>query len=373
MTSSSAKDAALSRKAYSSPVQRTRSVDSELCQLPSAAEGTALHTQPSQCNDADSGINRGVIKSASLVLSKTNEEISKNGLNTKVAVISPNSRNVSLGLLEDEKNQRVGHEKSVQKCPSHTVVGKEEILLQSIQRNSGTLKSPLQRGPDFGEDAEDSTHGRYQVSRAKSKNSFSPNEGESNKIIAQKENCSRDPQLKGSAFGLTLKNNENSRDKSASNSQVQKQKDVNLNMIETSTSSSVKKDSTQISKHDVYLNQNSLMGNPVVSDNRVSASKSELGVELTVPKLQNLPVTQQTPFKDVISVTSTTEMKTQNMQADKCNSSRKKPKSEYKDVTSAAEGNWNYIQSMLSVLNSLAGKGKCSRICAETEVLDLSY
>lgn len=362
MTAGSAKDAALARKAYSSPVQRTRSVDTELCQLPSAVEGTALETQPSHCTDADSGINKGATKSANLMLSKTNEEIAKSGLNTdKVAVNIPYGRHiVNSGFSEDVKNQQIIHEKSAQKCPSTTLMGKEGNLLQSFQRNSGALKAPLQHGPDFVTHIEDSTCGCIQVSRAKSKNSFSPNEGESNKIIAQKEHSSQDPKLEGSAFELALKNNENSHDKSASNSQVQKEKDINLNMMETSTSSSVKKDSKQMSKHDTHLNQNSVMVNPVVSDNRVSSSKRELDVELvSVPKLQNLPITQQTPFKDVvISVASTTEMNTQNVQAEKCNSTRKKPKSEYKDVISAAEERWSYIQSILSVLNSLAGKGK---------------
>jgi len=362
VTSSSAKDAALARKAYSSPVQRTRSVDTELCQLPSAMEGTALETQPSHCTDADSGINIGVTKAANLMLSRTNEEIAKSGLNTAtVAVNNPYGRHiVNSGFSEDVKNQQIIHEKSVQKCPSYTVIGKEDNLLQSFQRNPGALKSPLQHGPDFDACIEDSTHGCIRVSRAKSKNSFAPNEGESNKVIAQKEHSSQDPQVEGSAFGPALKNNENSHDKSASNSQVQKEKDINLNIIETSTSSSVKKDSKQMSKHDTHLNQNSVMVNPVVSDNMVSSSRSELDVELvSVPKLQNLPVTQQTPFKDVvISVTSTTEMKAQNMQAEKCNSTRKKPKSEYNDVISAAEEKWSYIQSILSVLNSLAGKGK---------------
>ena len=361
MTSSSAKDAALARKAYSSPVQRTRSADTELCLLPSAVEGTALETQPSHCTDTDYGINKGATKSANVMLSKTNEEIAKNGLNTaKVAVNSLYGRNiVNLGFLED-KNQQIIHEKSVQKYPSYTVMGKEENLLQSIQRNSGALKSPLQHGPDFVAYGEDSTHGYIQLSRAKSKNSFSPTEDESNKNIAQKENSSQDPQLEGGAFGLALKNIESSCDTSASNSQVQKEKDINLNMMEPFISSSVKKDSKQMSKHDTSLNQNSLMVNPVVSDSRLSASRSELDVELvTVPKVQNLPVTQQPPFKEVvISVTSTTEMKTQNMQAEKCFSTRKKPKSEYKDVISTAEEKCSYIQSILSVLNSLAGKGK---------------
>jgi len=91
------------------------------------------------------------------------------------------------------------------------------------------------------------------------------------------------------------------------------------------------------------------MVNPVVSDNRVSVSKSELDVEIiAVSKLQNLPVTLQTPFKDVvIPVTSTTERKTQNMQAEKCISNRKKPRSEYKEVISAAEKKWSYILSIL--------------------------
>jgi hypothetical protein len=327
-------------------------------------EVTALETQLSHCTGADSDTNKGATKSANLMLSKTNEEITKSGLNTaEVAGNNPCGREiVNRGFLEDVKNQQIIHEKSVQKCPSYTVMGKEYNLLQSFQRISGTLKSPLQHGPDFVAYIEDSTHGCIQVSRAKSKNSFSPNEDESNKVIAQKENSSQDPQLDGSssAFGPGLKSNENSLDKSASKSQVQKEKDIDLNMMETSTANSVKKDSEQTSKHDTYLNQNSLMINPVVSDNRVSSSKSELDVELvSVPKLQNLPVTQQTPFKDVvISVTSTAEIKTQNMQAEKNNSTRKKPKSEYKDVISAAEEKWSYIQSILSVLNSLAGKGK---------------
>lgn len=362
MTAGSAKDAALARKAYSSPVQRTRSVDTELCQLPSAVEGTALETQPSRCTDTDSGINKGATKSASLMLSKTNEEIAKSGLNTaKVAVNNPSGRHiVNSGFSESMNNQQIIHEKSVQKCPSHTVMGKEDNLLQSFQRNSGTLKAPLQHGPDFVAHIEDSARGCIQVSRAKSKNSFSPSESESNKIIAQKEHSSQDRQLEGSAFGPALKNNENPHDKSASNLQVQKGKDSNLNMTETSTSSSVKRDSKQMSKHDTHLNQNSVMVNPVVSDNRVLSNKSELDMELvSVPKLQNLPITQQTPFKDmVISVTSVTEMNTQNVQAEKCNSTRKKPKSEYKDVISAGEEKWSYIQSILSVLNSLAGKGK---------------
>lgn len=362
MTSSSAKDAALARKAYSSPVQRTRSVDTELCQLPSAVEGTALETQPSRCTDADSGINNSATKSANLMLSKTNDEIAKSSLNTaKVAVNNPYGRHtVNRGFLEDMENQQIIHEKSIQKCPSYTVMGKEYNLLQSFQRNSGALKSLLQHGPDFVAYVEDGTHGCIQVSRTKSKNSFSPTEDESNKTIAQKQNSSQDPQLDGSAFGLALKNNENSHDKSVSNPQVQKEKDINLNMMETSTSNSVKKDSKQMAKHNTYLNQNSVMVNPDVSDNRVSSSKSELDVELvSVPKLQNLPVTQQTAFKDVVvSLTSTTEMKTQNMQTEKCNSTRKKPQSEYKDVISAAEEKWSYIQSILSVLNSLAGKGK---------------
>jgi len=362
VTSSSAKDAALARKAYSSPVQRTRSVDTELCQLPSAVEGTAIETQPSHCTDADSGINKGATKSANLMLSKTNGEIAKSDLNTaEVAVDSSCGRHiVNRGFLEDVNNQQIIHEKSVQKCPSYTVMGKEDNLLQSFQRNSGVLKSPLQHGPGFVAYTEDSTRGCIQASRPKSKNSFSLNEDKSNKIISQKENSSQDPQLDGSAFGPAWKNNENSIDKSASKSQVQKEKDISLNMMETSASNSVKKDSKQISKHDTYLNQNSLMVNPVVSDNRVSSSKSESDVELiSVPKLQNSPVTQQTPFNDVVvSVTSTTEMKTQNTQAEKCNSTRKKPKSEYKDVISAAEEKCSYIQSILSVLNSLAGKGK---------------
>jgi hypothetical protein len=46
----------------------------------------------------------------------------------------------------------------------------------------------------------------------KIKNSFLPNKGESNKIIAQKENSLQDLQLEGSAYGLALKNNENSHD-----------------------------------------------------------------------------------------------------------------------------------------------------------------
>jgi len=362
VTAISAKDAVLARKAYSSPVQRTRSADTELCQLPSAVEGTALETWPSHCTDADSVINKGATKSANLMLSKTSEEIAKSGLNTaKVADNNPYARNiVNRGFLEDMKNQQIIHEKSVQKYPSYTVMGNEDNLLQSFQRNSGILKSPQQHGPDSVAYTEDSTHDCIQVSRAKSKNSFAPNEGESNKIIAQKENSSQDPQLEGSAFGPALKNNEKSHDKSLSNSQVQKENDINLNMMETSTASSMKKDSKQMSKHDTFFNQNSLMVNPAVSDNRLSSSKSELDVEIaSVPKLQNLPATQQNPFKDVvISVTSTTEMKTQNMQAEKCNSTRKKPKSEYKDVICAAEEKWTYIESILSVLNSLAGKGK---------------
>lgn len=292
------------------------------------------------------------------MLSRTNEETAKSGLNTtEVAVNNSYGRHiVNCGFLEDMKDQQIIHEKSVQKCPSYTVMGKEDNLLQSFQRNSGALKSPQQHGPDFVAYIEDSTRGRIQVSRAKSKNSFSPNESESNKIIAQKENSSQEQQLEGSAFETALKNNENSHAKS----QDKKEKDINLNMMETSTSSSVKKDLEQMSKHDIYLNQNSLMVNPVVGDNKVSSSKSEMDVELvSVPEFQNLPVTQQTPFKDVvISVTTTKELKTQNMQAEKCNSTRKKPKSEYKDVISAAEEEWSYIQSILSVLNSLAGKGK---------------
>jgi len=46
------------------------------------------------------------------------------------------------------------------------------------------------------------------------------------------------------------------------------------------------------------------------------------------------------------------------MEAEKCISNRKKPRSEYKEVISAAEKKWSYILSILSVLKSLAGKGK---------------
>jgi len=51
-------------------VQHTRSVDTELCQVPSAVEGTALETQLSHCTDTDSGINNGATKSANFMLSK---------------------------------------------------------------------------------------------------------------------------------------------------------------------------------------------------------------------------------------------------------------------------------------------------------------
>jgi len=79
---------------------------------------------------------------------------------------------VNLGFLENEKNQQIIHEKSGQKYPSYTVMGKEDNLLRSFQKNSGELKSQMQHGPNFVVYREDSRHDFIQVSRAKSKNSF---------------------------------------------------------------------------------------------------------------------------------------------------------------------------------------------------------
>lgn len=325
MSPSSAKDAALTRKAYSSPVQRTRSVDTELCQLHSAVEGKALETQSSHCTDTDSGINEGATISVNLMLSKTNEEIAKNSLTTaEVAFNGPCGRNVvNLGSLEENRNRQIIREKSFQKD-------------------------------------EDSTHTCIKMSKPKSKNPFAPAESKSNSKVAHTENSSQDPQLEVSAFGPALKNNKNSRDKSACKLQVQKENDISLNIMETFACNNVKKDSKQIAKHDVYINSSLLFLNPVVHDSGVSVSESELTVEHTTDtKPQNLIVTQQPPTKDVvIPVTPVTEIKTKNTQAEKCVTARKKSKSEYKDVISAAEEKWSYIQSILNVLNSLAGKGK---------------
>jgi hypothetical protein len=371
INSSSMKEAPPTRKAYSSPVQRTTELDqcTVMKKLQSTSDQKLLRAQPSHITENNSGIKEDAVKSVIEVQSKTNEEKAKNGVNTvKVAEKNPNVRNiVNNELLEDQKTQQKMQDESFQKDSSHSVRDKKETFLESIQNNSVKTKTPLQQGPHLATRKEN-TLGTMKVPRSKNKNSYLPDQSKRNESTAEKEHCLHDEQLEDNVFGpeldiTTLKNNVKFNDKSENNLQGQKEKSANLNAKECAISSSLKKYPKQISKNGIITKQSLLMGNPALDDNWVSVSQNEMIVKNgTESKFSDMKIAQNPSSKDNFStVDSTTEMKTKqsfqqmkqvNETAYKCINVREKSM-----VTDTEEKN-NFVQSILTVLNSLAGKGE---------------
>jgi len=352
------KESPTPRKAYSSPVQRTRSMDTELdqCTVTETLQSNA-EAKPSHITETNSGINRDATESVKVV--QNAEEIAKNGLSAvKTVVKSHNGMNVvNCGLLKNKRNLQKMQEESLQKDPSHVIRGKKENSLECSQKISYKAKTQLQPSCDLATDT-------VKVSRTKKRNTYKPDQSKSSKSVAEKENSSQDPQLQDNVFGpeldiSTLKSNTFSSDKTENYLQDQNDKSVNLIM---------KKDSKQVSKNDISIKQSSLTGDPLQNGNWESVCQNKMVVEnVTEPKLQNLMTAQHNPYKDNFSIMdATTETKTKlslqqtkqsNETAEKYVNVRKIPKSEEEGMVSATEERSSSVQSILTVLNSLAGKG----------------
>jgi hypothetical protein len=366
INSNSMKEDPPTRKAYSSPVQRTTELDK--CTVSKELHSASGRAQTFHIIETNSGLKKDTVKSVILAQSKTNEDIAKNGINTvKVIVKNPNYRNTVNHELSEDENTQQKVKGSLQEDASHSVKDIEETSLESIQKDSVKTKTSLQPRPDLAT-YEESKHGTTKVLRSKKKNSYPPDQNKGRNSIPEKELCSGDPQLEDNVFGPELditssKNNKKFSDKSENDSQGQKEKSLNLNAKDCAISSSVKKYSKQVSKNDISIKQSSLTENPAVHDNWVSVSQNEMTVENgTESKMSDVTVAQNTSSEDNFStVYSRTEMKTKqslhqtkqvNETAEKCVNVRGK------SVVTATEEDNSSVQSILTVLNSLAGRGE---------------
>jgi hypothetical protein len=358
INSSSMKGTPPTRKAYSSPVQRTTELDQCIVtkKLQSTSERELLQAQPPHITENNSELKKDAVKSAIVVQSETNEEIAKNRVDTiKTIEKNPNGRNiVNNELLEDQNAQQKMQGGSFWKDPSHNVRDKKDNCLESVQKNSVKMKAPLQLGNSKGP-------------TTKKKNLYSPDQCKRSESISEKERCSGDQPLEDNVFGpelnnTTLKNNAKSSDKSGSNMQGQTEKSVNLNMKDCTISNSVTKYSEQISRNDISTTQTSLTENTTADDNWISVSQNGIVENGTETKFSDVTVAQNSSSKGSFSIMdSKTEMVTKqslhqmkqvNETTDKCINIREK------STVTATEKKSNVVQSVLTALNSLSGKGK---------------
>ncbi|XP_021923025.1 armadillo repeat-containing protein 2 isoform X2 [Zootermopsis nevadensis] len=365
INSSSIKEAPPARKAYSCPMQRTTELDKCTVKkkLQSASERKMLQEQSSSITENNSGTKKDAAESVIVVQSKTNEEIANNGVNSvKVVMKNPKGRNIINNELLEVKQKM--QEEIFQKDSSHSVRDKKEICLESTHKNSFKTKT-LQLDANLAT-CEENTLGTVKEPTSKNRNSYPPDKSKKNDSTADKELSSQDQQLEENVFGPELKtktsnNNAKFSNKSENNFQGQKDKSVNLNAKECTITNSAKKYSKQVSKNSIITIQRSATGNPVVGDNRLSVSKNEISVKNgTEPKFFDETIAQNPSSKDNFSTAdSTTEMKERqsfyqakevNETADKCIDIREK------SVVTVSEEKNNFIQSILTALNSLAGK-----------------
>ncbi|PNF40949.1 hypothetical protein B7P43_G08853 [Cryptotermes secundus] len=356
LNSGSTKDVPPARKAYSSPVQRTKSMDTELEQCASTSSVKLLGAQPFA--EINSGINEGAQKLLKVAQNKINEET-----DTVKVVASRNT--ASCGVLKDGRNQHTVCEENIQKDPSHSLKAMKGNSLESKQRSPSKVKMPLQPSLGLATCAEKSTLSSMKLAGSKKKNSYTADQNKRNKLTAGKENSSQDPPTRGNAFGpelnITTLKNKHLPDTSQNNSQGQKEKSTSIMMV---------KNSKPVSKNDTGLKQSSLTVDPVINGKWATISQSEVALECgTESKLQNLAVAQPQPSRETSTLDSAAELKNKQAlyhakqateTAEKHVSVRKKSKSEDKNVVSAAEEKSSFVLSILSVLNSLAGKEECT-------------
>jgi hypothetical protein len=327
------KDAPPARKAYSSPVQRTKSIDTELYQC--AATGA----QQFDSKEIYSGISEDASKSLKGPQNKTNEDTVK---------VSGNRNVMEHSLLKDKSNQLAVYEESLQNEPSHNLKAMTESCLESKQRSPSKIKIQLQ--PNLASPASTEKGTLNDVK--------SSDQNKRNKLTAGKENSSQDLHAFGPQLNVTtVKNNAHFADTSQNYSQRQTEKFASVMMV---------KSSKPVSKKDVSLKQSSLMVNSVTTGNWTTVSQNEMAVEhVTESKLQNLTAREQQLSRETSSTSdSAAEIKSKRSlcqtkqateTAEKHVSVRKKSKCEEKS---------SYIDSILAVLNSFAGKGKVNLFCS---------
>jgi hypothetical protein len=326
------KDAPPARKAYSSPVQRTKSLGTELDHCaPTAAQ--ALDSKETNC-----GINEDALKGAQNRPNEDKAEVYRNA--------------VEHGLLKDKNNQLAVDEQSLQDEPSHNLKALTENSLESKQRSPSKIKMQLQPSLDSPAHTEKSTRSDVTSSRTKKNNPYAPDQSKRNKLTAGKENSSQDLHALGPDLNVTtVKNKGYSCDASQNYSQRQTDKFTSVMMV---------KSSKPVSKNDANLKQSSLTVNSVMPSNWTTVSQNEVAVEhVTESKLQNLTVAENQLLRETSSTLGSaaevkskrslrqTKQATEN--AEKHVSMRKKSK---------CEETSSFVDSCLAVLNSLAGKGK---------------
>lgn len=334
VSSGSMREAPPVRKAYSSPIQRMKSVDAALDQCTAAAGGSRLGAQPFDIAQTNCGINEDSSESLKVAQTKANDSV-------KLAV---NRHAVDHGLLQDINNELAVYEENVQYEPSHNLKAMKENSLESKQSSPSKIEMSLQPSLDSATCTEKSALSDVKSSRSKKNNSCTLDRTKRNKLTAGREYSSQDLQSEGNAFGpdlnvTTWKNNEHFPDTSQNNLQGWKEEFTSLNML---------KCLAPVTKNDISLKHSSRTVNSVISS-----------VEhVTESKLQNLTVTQHQPLRDTSSALDTAaevkskrslqQTKKTTETAEKHVSMRKKSKCEEKS---------GCVDSLLAVLTSLAGKG----------------
>jgi hypothetical protein len=241
------------------------------------------------------------------------------------------------------------HEQSLQNEPAHNLNAMTENSLESKQRSPSKIKIRLQPSLASPASTEQGT-----LSDVKSSRSYAPDQNKRNELTARKENSPQDLRAFGPELNVTtVKNSEHLADTSQNYSERQTEKLASVMVVESSK---------PVSKNDVSLKQSSLMVNSVRTGNSTTVSQNEMAAEhVTESKLQNLTMREQRLLRETSSTLDpdpAAEIKSKRSQAadiaEKHVRVRKKSKCEERS---------SFVDSVLAVLNSLAGKGKVGLFC----------
>ncbi|KAJ9581373.1 hypothetical protein L9F63_023449 [Diploptera punctata] len=330
------------RKAYSSPVQRTRSIDTEMelstvnkkLLLNSTSKDTLVSEKiPSQSNSQmKNDISKMVLTTDKNVVSGLNDSISTAKFKNSSQESKPLNQNIKPELSQqnlkyDSKAQKEDSKESDQKSSNNTNPVKTNLHVVSSTENKS-------------------------VSRYKKK----PNQEKGkHTTYAEKENLNQEPLLKDNAFGpeLNIKDAKKKTEPVKMDSEKQKLHSTVLEEYQTS-------------KSEKHMKQKAPRNNHVLTDNWTSENnKTDSKIKKSTTSEQKL--TKHEDISNSDNMNNETKIKRSHQQtkptletAEKNVSVRKKPKSEIKEMIVNKEENKDSVHFILSILNSLADKEECS-------------
>ncbi|KAJ4439022.1 hypothetical protein ANN_14978 [Periplaneta americana] len=359
--SSSTKEVPTARKAYSSPVQRTRSMDTELGHFTAAklstSDGRKSAMNHRSLMETDSALNKDTKESL-----KTADSLKETGGSTasgvRVIVEDPSGANIAhYGILDYKKEQEKAQRHALQQDSSLHVKDKKENTSKSEQKISSKTKTQVEPSSDVTLSQGDNKIEGTKISKTKKKTSSAS--GKRSKSVTGKDSVPRDIQLEDNAFGPELDTVTTKKEGKPTN-KIEGRKNKSDIKESINISSVPKENSQSVIKGDSIIKQTLATGDSsAVSENWTSVSQTKMLVDtVTKSELHNPTNVLQQAKPEMASEVKTKRSLQQTKQTNETAEGyvSKKPKSEDNNLLSPTEVKSSSVQSILAVLNNLAGK-----------------